>query len=460
MTKVSKNSVKCAVCGYESEQLIVYSVNSLLGTKEDNDKLMNNKQKCPKCGYESKDISKRDYFYKENDYMKIAIPSYWKEYSVGNIGHPIFKFDPIGTKDVKVMFRFYGMVEYSPTIYGMYTIEKLGTGSLEIYDKEFNKIVESIKNDSVSFNILRLSNVQIDGKFYQDSKDLCVKRIYLEYLKSKTVSILDLVWVKGEIYIFNCPICESTNIDTVFENTMVNIENSIISSIIVKKSDNELINKVDNKISNLKSIEEITSEVIKIFNSEVDDLKYRKIDEQTFYFYENIKGGKSIIISKNGEYLCASSGIDFEKLIEEFQKGEKNKNFNIDERKEELNKKVEASKYLIGYSKGSLRPGNTIFTSIIIVDDLIYKAIDGKVEYLENQKEKIDKVWDYVNLMQGNIRTEAERIKQLPHVKDTARDEITFKINGEMFTLTSKIADEAGINFYNKIVNEILEIIK
>lgn len=381
MTKVTKNIVKCAVCGNESEQLIVYSVNGLLGTKEENDKLMNSKQKCPKCGYESKDISKRDYFYKENDYMKIAIPSYWKEYGVSNIGHPIFKFAPIGTKDVKVMFRFHGMVEYSPTIYGMYTIEKLGTGSIEVYDKEFNKIVESIKNDSDSFNILRLSNVQIDGKFYQDGKDLCVKRIYLEYLKSKAVSILDLVWVKGEIYIFNCPICESTNIDTVFENTMVNIENSIISSIIVKKSDNELINKIDKKIM-------------------------------------------------------------------------------LAEKKEQLNKKVEASKYLIGYSKGSLRPGNTIFTSIIIVDDLIYKAIDGKVEYLENQKEKIDKVWDYVNLMQGNIRTEAERIKQLPHVKDTAKDEITFKINGEMFTLTSKITDEAGINFYNKIVNEILEIIK
>ena len=384
MTKVTKNSVKCAVCGNESEQLIVYSVNGLLGTKEDNTKLMNNKQKCPKCGYESKDISKRDYFYKENDYMKIAIPSYWKEYGVSNIGHPIFKFEPIGTKDVKVMFRFHGMVEYSPTIYGMYTIEKLGTGSIEVYDKEFNKIADSIKNNSDSFNILRLSNVQIDGKFYQDSKDLCVKRIYLEYLKSKTVSILDLVWVKGEIYIFNCPICEATNIDTVFENTMVNIENSIISSIIVKKSDNELINKIDNKIEKIQN----------------------------------------------------------------------------DERKEELNKKVEESKYLIGYSKGSLKPGNTIFTSIIIVDDLIYKAVDGKVEYLENQKEKIDKVWNYVNLMQGNIRTESERIKQLPHVKDTARDEITFKINGEMFTLTSKITDEAGINFYNKIVNEILEIIK
>ena len=62
--------------------------------------------------------------------------------------------------------------------------------------------------------------------------------------------------------------------------------------------------------------------------------------------------------------------------------------------------------------------------------------------------------------MQGNIRSEAERIKQLPHIKDTAKDEITFKINDEMFTLTSKITDEEGINFYNKVVNDILELIK
>ena len=38
------------------------------------------------------------------------------------------------------------MVEFSPTIYGMYTVEKLGTGTQEIYNKEFNKIVEFIKN--------------------------------------------------------------------------------------------------------------------------------------------------------------------------------------------------------------------------------------------------------------------------------------------------------------------------
>ena len=91
---------------------------------------------------------------------------------------------------------------------------------------------------------------------------------------------------------------------------------------------------------------------------------------------------------------------------------------------------------------------------------MIYIDINGNVEYKENQKEVIDKVWDYVNLIQGNIRTESERIKQLPHVKDTARDELNFKFNGEMFTLTGKITDEVGLNFYNKTVNKILEMLK
>lgn len=60
MTKITKNIVKCAVCGTESEQMIVHSVNYLIGSKEDNDALMNSKQKCSNCGYENNDISKID----------------------------------------------------------------------------------------------------------------------------------------------------------------------------------------------------------------------------------------------------------------------------------------------------------------------------------------------------------------------------------------------------------------
>lgn len=57
MTKINKKIVKCVECGTESEQLVVYSVNFSLGTKESNEKLISHKQKCPNCGYEAIDIS-------------------------------------------------------------------------------------------------------------------------------------------------------------------------------------------------------------------------------------------------------------------------------------------------------------------------------------------------------------------------------------------------------------------
>lgn len=57
MSDISRGVVKCAKCGKESPQMIVYSVNYSLGDKESNDKLIEHKQKCPYCEYEAIDIS-------------------------------------------------------------------------------------------------------------------------------------------------------------------------------------------------------------------------------------------------------------------------------------------------------------------------------------------------------------------------------------------------------------------
>ena len=57
MTKVLKKMVKCAKCGKESEQLIVYSVNFNLGKREDNEALIRHQQVCPHCNYSYFDIS-------------------------------------------------------------------------------------------------------------------------------------------------------------------------------------------------------------------------------------------------------------------------------------------------------------------------------------------------------------------------------------------------------------------
>lgn len=57
MTKASKKMVKCAKCKTESEQIVVYSVNFMLGNKKDNECLKRHQQVCPKCNYTNFDIS-------------------------------------------------------------------------------------------------------------------------------------------------------------------------------------------------------------------------------------------------------------------------------------------------------------------------------------------------------------------------------------------------------------------
>ena len=57
MTKIARKKLKCAKCGTESEQLIVYSVNFMLGDQKSNEKLMRHQQVCPKCNYKNWDIS-------------------------------------------------------------------------------------------------------------------------------------------------------------------------------------------------------------------------------------------------------------------------------------------------------------------------------------------------------------------------------------------------------------------
>ena len=57
MTKVVKNKVRCAKCGVESEQIMIYSVNFSLGEKKDNEKLMQHQQVCPSCNYTASDIT-------------------------------------------------------------------------------------------------------------------------------------------------------------------------------------------------------------------------------------------------------------------------------------------------------------------------------------------------------------------------------------------------------------------
>ena len=72
MSDISRETVKCAKCGKESQQLVVYSVNYSLGDKETNDKLVSHKQKCPYCGYEAISIDSLSDKLKREELVKIT----------------------------------------------------------------------------------------------------------------------------------------------------------------------------------------------------------------------------------------------------------------------------------------------------------------------------------------------------------------------------------------------------
>ena len=67
-------------------------------------------------------------------------------------------------------------------------------------------------------------------------------------------------------------------------------------------------------------------EILKI-SKEGAEKNSRKIDNKTTYYWNPIRGGNSLIVDDEGNYLAAVSSVSFEKLLEEFKKGERNKNF-------------------------------------------------------------------------------------------------------------------------------------
>ena len=67
-------------------------------------------------------------------------------------------------------------------------------------------------------------------------------------------------------------------------------------------------------------------ELLKISKDEAIE-NNKKIEENLTYYWNPNRGGASVIVDNEGNYLAAVSSVNFERLLEEFKKGEKNKNF-------------------------------------------------------------------------------------------------------------------------------------
>lgn len=68
--------------------------------------------------------------------------------------------------------------------------------------------------------------------------------------------------------------------------------------------------------------------VAELLNLPLNDIKKytREIEPNLLYFSLPVKGGESMIIDKNTlEFLYANSSVNFERHLEEFKKGTRNK---------------------------------------------------------------------------------------------------------------------------------------
>jgi hypothetical protein len=68
------------------------------------------------------------------------------------------------------------------------------------------------------------------------------------------------------------------------------------------------------------------SELLKLSKEEAEK-NSKKIDDNLTYYWNPIRGGISVIVDNEGNYLAAVSSVNFEELLETFKKGEKSKNF-------------------------------------------------------------------------------------------------------------------------------------
>jgi hypothetical protein len=67
-------------------------------------------------------------------------------------------------------------------------------------------------------------------------------------------------------------------------------------------------------------------ELLKITKEEAMN-NSKMIEENLTYYWNSNRGGASVIVDNDGNYLAAVSSVNLERLLEEYKKGERNKNF-------------------------------------------------------------------------------------------------------------------------------------
>lgn len=73
----------------------------------------------------------------------------------------------------------------------------------------------------------------------------------------------------------------------------------------------------------MKKFVEVAVKVLKITETEAIN-NSKIISENAVYFWQDERGGLSVIVASDGTYLAATSSVNFEKHLEEFNSGRRN----------------------------------------------------------------------------------------------------------------------------------------
>ena len=230
-----------------------------------------------------------DYSYSNNKYkVLLKAPASWNEYDADKYGHTIFKFKTINIPNTEVLFKFWGIVSFSPALYGQYTVERIGYGTLEEFDNAFDDFIKFVSAENNNYKLIKKEKI--------DFKEKIVNRAFIRYVNSNITSIIDYLYVDNNIIVIGCPLCLNMSDEETLNSKNIQLHNRVIQTInILEKNNNkdkikeEIINKIDKKIAELNSTK---------LNNSCEFNEYEELKNQDHVLIQSWFGKKQIVVDE------------------------------------------------------------------------------------------------------------------------------------------------------------------
>lgn len=185
-----------------------------------------------------------DYIYSNKKYkILLNAPASWTEYDATEYGHPIFKFKTINIPNTEVLFKFYGIVSLSPALYGQYTVERIGVGTSEEFDDAFDSFIKFVSAENNNYRLIKKERINLNNRI--------INRAFINYINSNITSIVDYVYIDGNIIVIGCPLCLNMTDEEALNSKNIELNNHIIKTIRILEKVDRNKGKINNDVFHL-----------------------------------------------------------------------------------------------------------------------------------------------------------------------------------------------------------------